>query len=280
MFDKSESPGIGCEILVDMMKYISPSHVVKINISAASKNLPGGTFWLDGDCDGMVNIIEINSACQNSFNRSLLVQKDARLLRDLRIMAYFRQCFPSDKPITTIKELAYALASHSPYEVPISSIKIRHLHCQVPSTEMYYSSNATNVGLAVSSEESENLPWCVGLVLQISIHFVGKNKIIVAAKKSPQEPGISFLEKVNLFLQGFIQIPTCQTVFAMSSHGNPTFPPFWGMGRNNGDGSVGERDIHLIGTKRGIKLFKLQTSMGSSPAELGCVLLVRSPYHC
>lgn len=59
------------------------------------------------------------------------VQKDAHLLRDLRIMAYFRQCFLSSLNITTIKELANALASHVPYQVPISSIKIRHLHCQV-----------------------------------------------------------------------------------------------------------------------------------------------------
>lgn len=61
----------------------------------------------------------------------VLVQKDAGLLRDLRIMAYFRQCFPSNLNITTIKELAHALASHPPYEIPISSIKIKHLHCQV-----------------------------------------------------------------------------------------------------------------------------------------------------
>lgn len=61
----------------------------------------------------------------------ILVQRDAGLMRDLRIMAYFRQCFPTDCNITTIKELAHALASHPPYQVPTSSIKIRHLHCQV-----------------------------------------------------------------------------------------------------------------------------------------------------
>ncbi|RVW35584.1 Polynucleotide 5'-hydroxyl-kinase NOL9 [Vitis vinifera] len=61
-------------------------------------------------------------------------------------MAYFRQCFPSNLNITTIKELAHALASHPPYEIPISSIKIKHLHCQV-----------------VSSEDSENLSPCIGL---------------------------------------------------------------------------------------------------------------------
>lgn len=46
-------------------------------------------------------------------------------------MAYFRQCFPSDLNIITIKELAQALAAHPPYQVPFSSINIRHLYCQV-----------------------------------------------------------------------------------------------------------------------------------------------------
>lgn len=45
-------------------------------------------------------------------------------------MAYFRQCFPSDLNITIIKELAQALAAYPPYQVPISSIKIRHLYCE------------------------------------------------------------------------------------------------------------------------------------------------------
>ncbi|KAG4911468.1 hypothetical protein JHK86_051901 [Glycine max] len=93
----------------------------------------------------------------------VLVQKDARLLRDLRIMAYFKQCFSSDSNISTIKELAHALASHCPYEVPIASIKIRHLHCEVPSSEIFFSLNATIVGLAVDSEGPENLPSCLGL---------------------------------------------------------------------------------------------------------------------
>jgi polynucleotide 5'-hydroxyl-kinase GRC3/NOL9 len=62
--------GVGYDILVDMLKYIVPTHVVKINISAESKNLPAGAFWLDEDCDKMVNLIEINSARQDSYNRS------------------------------------------------------------------------------------------------------------------------------------------------------------------------------------------------------------------
>ncbi|PON86110.1 P-loop containing nucleoside triphosphate hydrolase [Trema orientale] len=194
--------GVGYDILVDMLKYIAPTHVVKINISAKSKNLPGGAFWFDSPSKEMVNLIEINPALQDSYNRSVLVQKDAHLMRDLRIMAYFRQCFASNMNIMTIKELANALASQPPYEVPISSIKSRHLYCQVPSTEIFYSLNGTIVGLAVSSEESENLPWCVGLGIVRGIDTV-KGSIYVITPVPP-----STLEKVDLFLQGFIQIPT------------------------------------------------------------------------
>ncbi|WRX13102.1 hypothetical protein QQP08_005589 [Theobroma cacao] len=117
-------------------------------------------------------------------------------------MPYFRQIFPNDKPITTITELAYALTSHFPYEVPISSIKIRHLHCQVLSTEIFYSLNATIVGLAVSSEEFESLPYCVGLGIVRGIDmFKGLLYMITPVPQST-------LEKVNLLLQGYIQIPT------------------------------------------------------------------------
>ncbi|MED6202493.1 hypothetical protein PIB30_106182, partial [Stylosanthes scabra] len=101
-----------------------------IGISSTNKNLPDGEFWLDGEHEGRVDLIEIKSAQQDSFNRSVLVQKDAHRLRDLRIMAYFRQCFPGDSDISTIRELANSLASRCPYEVPIASIKIRHLHCK------------------------------------------------------------------------------------------------------------------------------------------------------
>ncbi|KAJ6672472.1 hypothetical protein OIU85_013779 [Salix viminalis] len=195
--------GVGYDILVDMLRHIAPTHVVKINITSERKNLPGGKFWLDDGYGGQVNLIEINSARQDSFNRSVLIQKDACLLRDLRIMAYFRQCFPSNLNITTIKELANALASHPPYQVPISSIKIRHLHSQVPHTEVFYSLNATIVGLAVSSKQPENIPWCVGLGIVRGIDtFKGLLYLI-----SPVP--LILLEKVDLLLQGFIHIPTC-----------------------------------------------------------------------
>lgn len=62
--------GVGYDILVDMLRYITPTHVVKINISAERKNLPAGAFWLDEDYTRVFNLIEINSARQDSYNRS------------------------------------------------------------------------------------------------------------------------------------------------------------------------------------------------------------------
>ncbi|KAG4926269.1 hypothetical protein JHK85_052755 [Glycine max] len=123
----------------------------------------------------------------------VLVQKDARLLRDLRIMAYFKQCFSSDSNISTIKELAHALASHCPYEVPIASIKIRHLHCEVPSSEIFFSLNATIVGLAVDSEGPENLPSCLGLGIVRGIDIVKAMLYVITPVPH------NSLEKVNLW---------------------------------------------------------------------------------
>jgi polynucleotide 5'-hydroxyl-kinase GRC3/NOL9 len=68
----------------------------------------------------------------------VLVQNNGRLQRDLRLMAYFRQCLPSDSNISTIKELAHSLTSHCPYHVPIASVKIRHVQRKVGSNVAYY----------------------------------------------------------------------------------------------------------------------------------------------
>ncbi|KAK6924916.1 Polyribonucleotide 5'-hydroxyl-kinase Clp1, P-loop domain [Dillenia turbinata] len=195
--------GIGYEMLVEMLKYISPSHVVKINISTERKNLPAGAFWLNEDDLENLILIELNSALQDSSIKLIPVQKNSKLLRDLKLMAYFRQCFQSDRNITTIKELAHALAAHPPFEVPISRVKIRHLHCEVPTTVLYHSLNASIVGLAVDSKDSGNLPCTVGLGIIRGIDTL--RQVLYIITPVPQ----STLEDVDLLLQGFIQIPTC-----------------------------------------------------------------------
>lgn len=194
--------GVGYEVLVDMLKYIGPTHVVKIGLSTEFykfKNLPAGKFWLDGEDDGTIKLIEIDSVLKDRD----FVQKEARLLRGERIVAYFEQCFPSDSDMSSDKEITHSLTSHCPYQVPIASIKIRHVHREVPSSEIFYGLNASIVGLAVESEVPGDLPWCLGLGIVRGIDTV-KGMLYVITPV----PFVS-LKKVNLLLQGDIQIPTC-----------------------------------------------------------------------
>nr|CAB3475966.1 unnamed protein product [Digitaria exilis] len=108
----------------------------------------------------------------------LLIQKDSYGMRERRLVEYLKQCFPSNISLSTNKELAYALASLPPYQVPFSDVKVVHLHCEVkvrhvklnilhkvPAGEIWRSLNATVVGLVVSgaSEAARSIPYCVGL---------------------------------------------------------------------------------------------------------------------
>ncbi|PQQ21773.1 hypothetical protein Pyn_38172 [Prunus yedoensis var. nudiflora] len=95
-------------------------------MSAENKNLPCGAFWLNEDHDGMLNLIEINSARQDSFNWS----------------SY------SKNWLMTVDQL---LAGSGNFKI------------LVPGSEIFYSLNATIVGLVVNSQGSKDLPWCVGL---------------------------------------------------------------------------------------------------------------------
>ncbi|XP_057517240.1 polynucleotide 5'-hydroxyl-kinase NOL9 [Amaranthus tricolor] len=200
--------GLGFDILCDMLRHIAATHVVKINIFSGKKgegdkkDLPAGAFWLDELDESSVNLVEISPGRKDSYNRSVLVKKEARHIRELRLRGYFRQCLASDMSITTIEELALALASHTPYQVPISSIKIKQLHCEVSNTEVFCSLNATIVGLAVSCADPQSLPICVGLGIVRGIDL-SKN-VIYLITPVPHK----ILAGVDLLLQGFIEIPT------------------------------------------------------------------------
>ncbi|CAA6662253.1 unnamed protein product [Spirodela intermedia] len=199
--------GIGYDLLVDMIKYMKPTHVVQIRTTSENKNLPYGAFWSDGTLEENVNLIDLFAACTDSFNQTVLIQKQALTLRDNRIIAYFQQCIPTGMNVSTRKELAHALASIPPYEVSISGTKVLHLHCNVPRSEIFHSLNATIVGLAVSSSEPtgsrNHLPWCVGLGIVRGVDLV--KDLLYVITPVP----LCHLEKVDLLLQGFIRIPTC-----------------------------------------------------------------------
>ncbi|WOL09155.1 polynucleotide 5'-hydroxyl-kinase NOL9 isoform X1 [Canna indica] len=200
--------GTGYDLLVEMLRYICPTQVVQLKISAERKNLPGGAFWLDNDRQGSqeLHIFLLNSARRNSENQSILFLKDARSTRDQRLFDYFKQCFPSNLNIVTNKELAHALAALPPYVVPYSKIKVIHLHCQVPSTEIFHSLNATIVGLAVSSDlpakSQSGIPWCVGLGIVRGVDVI--KGLLYVITPVP----LCILQEVDLLLQGYIEIPT------------------------------------------------------------------------
>ncbi|XP_057825663.2 polynucleotide 5'-hydroxyl-kinase NOL9 isoform X2 [Cryptomeria japonica] len=199
--------GLGYNVLVDMLRYMVPTHVVQIRLTAISKNLPLGAFWTSvRDDASSTKLLYLGTPMKDTMNKSIVIQKHGRQMRELRIIAYFRQCFgESSESVKTYKELARALASHPPYQVAIQRIKIVHLHCQVPDNEIYYSLNGTIVGLAVGSKNCSNVfsqPVCVGLGIVRGIDiFKGLFHVITPVP-------IRTLQNVDIFLQGFIEIPT------------------------------------------------------------------------
>ncbi|PUZ58389.1 hypothetical protein GQ55_5G506100 [Panicum hallii var. hallii] len=195
--------GAGFDMLVEMLRYICPTIVIQIRITAQSKNLPDGMFWLEDEQTGP-EMININAAFHDALNRSLLIQKDSCGMRERRLVEYLKQCFPSKISLSTNKELAYALASIPPYQVPFSDVTVVHLHCEVPAGEIWRSLNATIVGLAISnvSEASRSIPYCVGLGIVRGIDV--QKGLLYVITPVPLER----LQSVDLLQQGLIEIPT------------------------------------------------------------------------
>ncbi|XP_020574060.1 polynucleotide 5'-hydroxyl-kinase NOL9 [Phalaenopsis equestris] len=194
--------GTGFDVLVELLRYVSPTYVVQIRISAESKNLPTGAFWSSDEKNGPSELIEVPAVFTDMLIRSVLMRKNAHSMRDLRLSEYFKQCCPSSLNICTNKELARALASIPPYQVHFSQVKVMHLHCQVPKHEVFHSLNATIVGLAASSSSIGSTPCCVGLGIVRSID-AKKGVLYVITPVS-----LCKLEEVDILFQGFIEIPT------------------------------------------------------------------------
>ncbi|KAK3160555.1 hypothetical protein QOZ80_1BG0061150 [Eleusine coracana subsp. coracana] len=190
--------GAGFDMLVEMLRHICPTIVVQLRITMESKNLPDGNFWQD-DMQRS-EMININAPFHDASDRSVLIRKDAVRMRERRLADYLKQCFPRHIPVTTNKELAYALASLPPYQVPFSDVKVTHLHCEVPPTETWYSLNATIVGLA--SETPGSVPCCVGLGIVRGIDV--QKGLLYLITPVP----LHRLQSVDLLLQGLIEIPT------------------------------------------------------------------------
>ena len=61
--------GTGFDVLVEILRYTNPTQVVQLRISAESKNLPTGVFWLD-EQEEPVNLIYISSAQKDFQDRT------------------------------------------------------------------------------------------------------------------------------------------------------------------------------------------------------------------
>ncbi|XP_020098104.1 polynucleotide 5'-hydroxyl-kinase NOL9-like [Ananas comosus] len=199
--------GTGYVTLVEMLRHMSPTHVVQIRVSPESKNLPSGKFWSDGNQNTPVNVIEIHGTGNDASVRSVSTKREARIMRDIRIISYFRQCLPRDFKISTYTELRRCLASIAPIGLHLSSIKIVHLHCQVPSNMIYESLIGSIVGLADSSLFPTSsrccTPWCLGLGIVRAVDN-SEDRIYVITPVSRR-----VLERVDLVFQGSVEIPTC-----------------------------------------------------------------------
>ncbi|KAL7598118.1 hypothetical protein Lser_V15G21497 [Lactuca serriola] len=193
--------GYGLNLLMNMLKHIAPTQVIKVHVPTESKNLPTGAFWLPDPASHEVTLIDINSNRQDSSKKSVQSQDDARLLRDLRLLAYFRKCVPINMSLTTIQELDHALAVHAPYEILMSSVTIKQLHSQ--DMEAFYKSNCSIVALADSSLSCQNSPCCVGLGIVTEVDM--SRKIMCLITPVPEH----ILEKVDILLHGLIKIPAC-----------------------------------------------------------------------
>lgn len=71
-----------------------------------------------------------------AFECSLLVKKEARIIRDLRIIAYFRQCLPMEFPVFSYNDLIQGFASIEPFQLPLSKLQVIDLHSQVKSLDL------------------------------------------------------------------------------------------------------------------------------------------------
>ncbi|XP_066346685.1 polynucleotide 5'-hydroxyl-kinase NOL9-like [Miscanthus floridulus] len=199
--------GTGLQVLTEMLKYVSPSHVIRVSTTVERKNLPGGMFWMnEGEGDSSVNLVEIPAA-QNS-PRHLLAKKEARIIRDLRLIAYFRQCLPREFPVFCFDDLVQGFGSIHPFRLPLSKIHVIDLHCQVSlsGTDVQRFLNGTTVGVSTNDPPLStecSTPCCIGLGFIKAID-ISEDCIYLITPISHK-----LMEKVDILFLSCIAVPSC-----------------------------------------------------------------------
>ncbi|XP_052137371.1 polynucleotide 5'-hydroxyl-kinase NOL9-like isoform X1 [Oryza glaberrima] len=198
--------GTGLHMLTEMLKYASPTHVIRLRTSVEGKNLPAGMFWLDEpEGDPAINLVEIRAAQHSP--RHLLVKKEARIIRDLRIIAYFRQCLPMEFPVFSYNDLIQGFASIEPFQLPLSKLQVIDLHSQVSDYTVHHFLKGTIVGIATSASvplsNQCSTPCCIGLGFIKAID-VSRDCIHLITPVSRQ-----LLENADIFFRSSFTVPTC-----------------------------------------------------------------------
>ncbi|WVZ81353.1 hypothetical protein U9M48_028740, partial [Paspalum notatum var. saurae] len=200
--------GTGLHVLTEMLKYISPTHVIRVSTTVERKNVPGGIFWMnENEGDSSVNLVEIHAA-QNS-PHSMIVKKEARIIRDLRLIAYFRQFLPRNFPISCFDDLVQAFASIRPFQLPLSKIHVIDLHSEVSlsGADVPHFLNGTIVGMATNASPPLltecSTPCCIGLGLIRAID-ISEDRIHFITPVSHK-----LMEKVDTLFLSSIAVPSC-----------------------------------------------------------------------
>jgi len=198
--------GPGLHVLPEMLKYVSPTHVIRVSTTVERKNLPCGTFWMNEfDESPPVNLFEIHAA--HNSPRHLLVKKEARIIRELRLIAYFRQCLPRDFNVFCLNDLIQGFASIHPFQLRLSKIHVIDLHCQVSSTDAHRFLNGTIVGLSTSASPplsiESSTPCCIGLGFIKDVE-ISEDCIHLITPVSHK-----LVEKVDIIFQSCIAVPSC-----------------------------------------------------------------------
>ncbi|MBN3317176.1 NOL9 kinase, partial [Atractosteus spatula] len=163
--------GFGFQLLVDLIRLLSVTHVVQISHGDTSQfpaltpaYLRSATGWLttprvqrssmptEGeetqDCMAAQGhtLLSVQSEFEGA-GEALITKYHSNVLRDLALLGYFSQLQdPEPGP-------ARSLNCFTPYQVPMSSVALRVTHCEVAPAHVLYTANASLVGLCVLAEK-------------------------------------------------------------------------------------------------------------------------------
>ncbi|XP_008150076.3 polynucleotide 5'-hydroxyl-kinase NOL9 [Eptesicus fuscus] len=276
----------GLLLLVDLIRLLSPSHVVQFS-SGRSRFMPQLTPSYVDDMDGLYTKSkakvrdrgfylpefadslefgdeEKESPVAFSGHKLMCVQSDFafrktprnreshnRVLRDLALLGYLGQLHPPPpKPL-------HPLHSLTPYQVPFSAVALRVIHSDVAPTHVLYAVNASWVGLCKILDDVggytegpvllTQTPICDCLGFGICRGIDMEKRLYHILTPVPPEE----LRNVNCLLVGAISIPQC---VLKSQHGFEGTIPYvttdYDIKLPGASGKIGAREAEETYRKR------------------------------